>query len=232
MTPKHRRGSGGTQEPFSPYAEREERHAPGAVRIVPKPLTPHPDAPTRRPDAGRHGATPATVRPTHLHDITEVARTLRTRTPVILQLDGLGSDSDRGRAIDLITGIAYGLDTTVSTLDPSKPTMLLEPRDATVSARRDPSPAADDAKPETAAGQATAPRCALCDLRPAAFDFRSPVDTVLLRDGSRVWSPPVSICNFCRATVRHWRFVVAWCPQCERWGRRSVMSPCGIPYGF
>ena len=73
--------------------------------------------------------------------------------------------------------------------------------------------------------------CALCDLRRATTSFSPPLEMVILRDGSRIWAPPAYVCDHCRSTIRHWRFAVAWCPACERWGRRGITSGCGAPYG-
>jgi hypothetical protein len=75
------------------------------------------------------------------------------------------------------------------------------------------------------------PVCVLCELRPATLELDPPLDSVLRRDGSRQWAPRVGICDRCRSTVRNWRFAVAWCSQCERWGRRGVRSPCKLAYG-
>jgi predicted amidophosphoribosyltransferase len=54
---------------------------------------------------------------------------------------------------------------------------------------------------------------------------------VVKRDGSRIWSPPALVCSHCRETIRHWKFALAWCSECERWGRRNVVSRCGHLYG-
>ena len=55
---------------------------------------------------------------------------------------------------------------------------------------------------------------------------------VINHDGSRIWSPPAMVCSHCRTTIRHWQFALAWCSECERWGRRNVVSPCGQLYGY
>jgi hypothetical protein len=73
--------------------------------------------------------------------------------------------------------------------------------------------------------------CVLCDLRTADREFEPRLEMVVKRDGSRIWSPPAMVCSHCRATIRHWQFALAWCSECERWGRRNVVSPCGHLYG-
>ena len=73
--------------------------------------------------------------------------------------------------------------------------------------------------------------CVLCDLRTADREFEPRLEMVIKHDGSRIWSPPAMVCSHCRTTIRHWQFALAWCSECERWGRRNVVSPCGQLYG-
>ena len=82
--------------------------------------------------------------------------------------------------------------------------------------------------PEATASPGT---CVLCDLRTADRECRPPLEMVIKRDGRRIWSPPALVCSHCRETIRHWKFALAWCSECERWGRRNVVSRCGHLYG-
>jgi hypothetical protein len=203
------------------------------VRIVPPHLVPATLMATGRTRAEGDEPERAVVRPESFDAVTELVRVLKARRPVVLELDRL-DDTQRRRAFDFVTGVAYGLDTSMSGVMETKHTFILEPGDA---ARRRPAhPAASRSSPDGTArnGPTPAPTpqlCVLCDLRPADSMFRSPLDMVIRRDGSRMWSPPAAVCSHCRATTRHWRFTLAWCAECERWGRRSVASPCGIVYG-
>jgi hypothetical protein len=175
---------------------------------------------------------PTTVRPTSIAEVADVIRPLRANRAVMLDLDHFDTSVERERVMDFVSGVACGLDVAIAKVDPSCRQILLRPR----SESNPPAPESSEISPDDRVEEhrpqsGHAPACVLCDLRPAAFAFDSPLEMVLRRDGSRMWSPPVTMCDRCHDTVRHWRFAVAWCPQCERWGRRGVISPCGVPYG-
>jgi hypothetical protein len=134
-----------------------------------------------------------------------------------------------------VTGAAYALEITVTDPRRGKDSILLDP-EAT-----DPPPDASDVEARDLPRRTrkkTAPKpttnadtCVLCDLRTADREFEPRLEMVVKRDGSRIWSPPAKVCSHCRATIRHWQFALAWCSECERWGRRNVVSPCGHLYG-
>jgi hypothetical protein len=170
-------------------------------------------------------------------DLPEVVHALRARLPVVLELDGLHG-LERRRTLDFLTGVAYGLDVSVSEIAETPHAYLLEPRSHPRERRDRPRvatpPRVDDGAPQASppkASKGPASVCVLCDLRPATKSFESPLDMVIRRDGSRIVSPPAFVCDHCSTTIRHWRFMLAWCPECERWGRRGVRSACGVPYG-
>jgi hypothetical protein len=175
---------------------------------------------------------PKLFRPERLEHLVDVVPRVRAGEIVVLQIDCL-SERDQQRALDVATGIAAALDATITKLD-STPGVYIAPRGhAEVSppqlencdaATTVPPPATADRIHERAL-------CALCELRPASSRFDPPIDLVLARDGSRGWAPRVAICERCRHTMRNWRFAVAWCSECERWGRRGVESPCKRVYG-
>jgi hypothetical protein len=162
----------------------------------------------------------------------------------VLHVDQL-DEGDQLRALDVATGVAAALDATLVKLD-TTPGVCISPRGRTASAtersapedtaqdtRPGPVPPLVPASPPTPAPSAEheIPVCVLCELRPATLNLDPPLDSVLKRDGSRQWAPRIGICNRCQRTVRNWRFAVAWCSQCERWGRRGVRSPCKLAYG-
>jgi FtsZ-interacting cell division protein YlmF len=216
-----------------PGARPEARAGAAAVRVL------SPD----RVAAARAAATRAVVRPHRWADVAEVVHPLAARRPVVVELDEL-DDQARRRALDVMFGVAYGLEASVSDVDAAAHAYLCEPGTATFprvvdeprheAVRRNgpehPEPARDD---HAFAARETPARtvCALCDLRAATTSFSPPLEMVILRDGSRIWAPPAHVCDHCRSTIRHWRFAVAWCPACERWGRRGITSACGAPYG-
>jgi hypothetical protein len=166
-----------------------------------------------------------------------VVHALRARLPIVVELDGLDGRKRR-RMLDFLIGVAYGLDARVSPVSATPHAYLLQPsRRGRDDRGREPqrcpegSDTAETRQPESGEIGSRSALCVLCDLRPADTAFRSPLDMVIRRDGSRIVSPPAHVCNHCTAMMRHWRFMVAWCPECERWGRKGVRSPCGMPYG-
>jgi hypothetical protein len=211
------------------------------VRVIPKELVPEALAASGRgtaePPPGRF---PAVVRPARAQDVREVVPRLREQRPVVLELDRLEDDIQRRRAMDFAAGVAYGLRAGMSGVANKKYAFLIEPGDGRPrrpqQERREraveqPGDDEPEAAPPRHSMRDKRPVCVLCDLRRADDAFESPLDMVIRRDGSRMLSPPAPVCGHCRGTIRHWRFVLGWCPECERWGRRNVMSPCGIPYG-
>jgi FtsZ-interacting cell division protein YlmF len=219
-----------------------------AVRVIPRELVADAIAATERSmEESPSQRFPAVVRPTRAVDVRDVVPRLRAHRPVVLELDRIEDDAQRRRAMDFVAGLAYGLEVGMTGVAHKKHAFLLEPNDGSPRRRHDYRPSnaiaalgAVDASAEAETGRdATAARrpadmtslCVLCDLRQADEDFAPPLDMVIRRDGSRIHSPAAPVCAHCRATITHWRFVLGWCPECERWGRRSVMSPCGIPYG-
>jgi hypothetical protein len=177
---------------------------------------------------------PSVVRPEHFDQLTDVVDRLRAGRPVLLGLDRVTDAAERRRALTFMTGAAYALSFTVAPVAQRNDTFLLDPCAASDRNGRT-EPGAGD--PTRRARTATAPRgvageatCVLCDLRTADRQFEPRLEMVIKRDGSRIWSPPALVCSHCRSTIRHWQFALAWCPQCERWGRRNVVSPCGQLY--
>ena len=175
---------------------------------------------------------PKLLRPERLEHLVDVVPRVRAGELVVLQVDRL-SERDQRRALDVATGIAAALDATMTKLD-TTPGVYITPRGhPEVRPPRlencDAAPAVEP--PATEHHVREAPLCALCELRPASARFDPPIDLVLARDGSRGWAPRVAICERCRHTVRNWKFAVAWCSECERWGRRGVESPCKRVYG-
>jgi hypothetical protein len=151
-------------------------------------------------------------------------------------MDGFASGAERRQGLAFVSGAAYALDITVAPSESATDAFLLDPTamaDAGIDNRDAGAHAASRAPREVAVPNvvATAGTCVLCDLRPADREFEPPLEMVVRRDGSRIWSPPAEVCSFCRETIRHWKFALAWCSECERWGRRSVVSPCGHLYG-
>jgi hypothetical protein len=206
------------------------------VRVIPKELVPAALAASGRAvEEPPPQPFPAVVRPARTQDVREVVPRLREQRAVVLELDRLEDDAQRRRAMDFAAGVAYGLKAGMTGVANRKYAFLLEPNDGQprrpheYRSERAVEPSEEAVAPEES--DHTHPVCVLCDLRPADGAFESPLDMVIRRDGSRMFSPPAMVCAHCRATIHHWRFALGWCPECERWGRRNVMSPCGIPYG-
>ena len=229
-----------------------------AVRVIPKDLVPAALAASGRTtdEAQPPQPFPAVVRPACARDVKDVVPRLRAHRPVVLELDRIVDAAQRRRAMDFAAGLAYGLEAGMSGVANKKYAFLLEPNDGQPGGHHQyrPDHAPELVEPPDAAGspkpvkhvkpvkpvkspeiaapaRGAPPLCVLCDLRRADDAFESPLDMVIKRDGSRILSPPALVCAHCRGTIRHWRFVLGWCPECERWGRRNVMSPCGIPFG-
>jgi hypothetical protein len=213
-------------------SERERRSAaappdrvqpPSAVRVIAAAKSPvAPTTPTHatKPAADRASTV---LRPVHLEQLTEAVDVLRSGRSVCLVLDGFADAADRQRALAFVHGAAYALGTDVP-VDVHDGTIVLEPstpQETRRPARKRPARGSD---PRDAT-------CVLCDLRTADREFEPRLEMVIRRDGSRIWSPPAMVCSHCRTTIRHWQFALAWCSECERWGRRNVVSPCGQLYG-
>ena len=236
MSQRHRGSSERPSTPADVSAGAVRARPPSSVRVIPRDRVEAALAAAgQSAEESNEAERATTVRPQHFEEVVGVVDPLRARRPVILELDDLADKKERRRAIDLLAGVAYGLDTTVSAIATNKHALLLEPHDAAVGHLRECSvPTPDEAREPGERARRHRPDatlCVLCDMRPAEDQFASPLDTVITRDGSRIWSPPAPVCVRCRNTTRHWRFVLAWCPECERWGRRGVTSACGAPYG-
>jgi hypothetical protein len=222
-----------------------DRYGQPAVRVLPSELVAEAlDASRAQHDRGG-GRLPKVVRPERVEHVSDVVRSLRVGEPVVLKLDRL-DDAERARAFDVATGIAWALDARITKLEPVGDGIRITPVGLLVSSETgeaaaepgpEPAPAPEPATAAPATPKAKPAReseaelCALCDLRPVAAHFDSPLEMVLRRDGSRAWAPRIGVCRRCQRSVRHWRFAVAWCAECERWGRRGVVSPCGLAYG-
>jgi hypothetical protein len=179
---------------------------------------------------------PVVLRPREFPELLDVVHRLQAGQAILLEMDGFASGAERRQGLAFVSGAAYALDITVAPSESARDAVLLEPT-AMANSRVDPRaasaefaslPACDVAVPNVVAASGI---CVLCDLRPADREFEPPLEMVVRRDGSRIWSPPAEVCSHCRETIRHWKFALAWCSQCERWGRRSVVSPCGHLYG-
>jgi len=213
----------------------DDVRAQSAVRVIPRNLVPEALAAAgRTPEDPRAAEQAAVLRPQRFEDIADVVDPLRAQHRVVVELDGLANQKERRRVMDFVAGVAYGLETTLSGIATSSDAFLLEPHKEQRGHRHQlqaPTATSSDPYDVESSDETGAVLCVLCDLRTADDTFESPLDMVIKRDGSRMWSPPAPVCARCRDTIRHWRFVLGWCPECERWGRRSVMSACGIPYG-
>jgi hypothetical protein len=163
------------------------------------------------------------LRPEHFDQLTEVVDHLRSGRAVRLTLDGLADRAERRRAGAFLEGAVYALGVEATKAGTDNDTIVLDP------CAPEPPPRADT--PTVRRDVTREPTCALCDLRVADREITPPLEMVLQRDGSRIWSPPAMVCSHCRTTIRHWRFALAWCTECERWGRRNVVSPCGQLFG-
>ncbi len=214
-----------SRHPITRPPERAE--VPSAVRVIARDEVP--DALTaaeRTADATAHDE-PVVARPEHFDQLTDVVDHLRAGRAVVLELDGLGDGSARRHGLAFVSGAAYALDIVVTRSGSRKDEILLGPM-ATDHHEVVEEPARAVSAPNVATKAGT---CVLCDLRTADWEFEPPLEMVVKRDGSRIWSPPAMVCSHCRETIRHWKFALAWCSECERWGRRSVVSPCGRLYG-
>jgi Cell division protein SepF len=179
---------------------------------------------------------PIVVRPEQFGELPDVVDHLRAGRAVVLLLEGLVDGAERRKGLAFVSGAAYALSIPVTRSGTHKDAILFDPSATDVDRAGN-----DDAAAHLTARQAsgvTAPNvatragtCVLCDLRTADREFQPPLEMVIKRDGSRIWSPPAMVCSHCRETIRHWKFALAWCSECERWGRRNVVSPCGHLYG-
>jgi len=224
-----------------PEEDASARAGQAAVRVLPRELVAEAFN-AARADGELEARLPRVVRPERLHHVGDTAPLLRMGYSVMLKLDLL-DDPERRRALDVATGIACALDARLCVLDgevdgirltPSSDRVAELPESAATESETAAPPASPPTTPEPARTVAAMPQallCALCDQRAAAAEFDSPLEMILRRDGSRDWAPRVGVCHRCQQGVRHWRFAVAWCTQCERWGRRGVISPCGLVYG-
>jgi hypothetical protein len=188
----------------------------------------------RTPKSTQHEE-PSVLRATQFDDLTNAVDLVRAGRAVLLVLEGFADAAERRRALSFVSGAAYALEITVTHAGTRKDTILLDPHpednpsgDSDVGAHDVTQRTREVKAPEVVTTDDT---CVLCDLRTADREFEPPLEMVVKRDGSRIWSPPAMVCSHCRATIRHWRFALAWCSQCERWGRRNVLSPCGHLYG-
>jgi hypothetical protein len=178
---------------------------------------------------------PSVQRPKQFDDLTGVVDEMRAGRAVLLLLEGLPDAAERRRALEFVRGAAYALEISFAGTGMGKDRILLDPDatgghpdDSDVEPRDGPQRTRKKRAPKAVTKDDT---CVLCDLRTADREFEPRLEMVVKRDGSRIWSPPAMVCSHCRATIRHWQFALAWCSECERWGRRNVVSPCGHLYG-
>jgi len=169
----------------------------------------------RTPGAEAHHE-PIVARPEQIDELTDVVDHLRAGRAVVLELEALADGAARRQARAFVSGAAYALEIDVAQSGPRNDAIVLAP----TAADRDDVDAA-----------VTTGTCVLCDLRTTDWECQPPLEMVVKRDGSRIWSPPALVCSHCRETIRHWKFALAWCSECERWGRRNVVSHCGHLYG-
>jgi hypothetical protein len=216
-------------------ARSERGPVPSAVRVLPPDGVP--GARTSSAGTSRSSAhhEPVVLRPQDFQQLLDAVHRLRAGQAILLEMDGFASSAERRQGFAFVSGAAYALDITVAPSE-SRDVFLLDPT-AMADAGIDNSDAGADVASRPPREMtvpnvvSTAGTCVLCDLRPADREFEPPLEMVVRRDGSRIWSPPAEVCSFCRETIRHWKFALAWCSECERWGRRSVVSPCGHLYG-
>jgi hypothetical protein len=222
-----------SRQPTTRPSERAQ--VPSAVRVlapesVPGALT----AAGRAAEATPH-QDPIVVRPGQVDELTDVVDHLRAGHAVVLELDGLDAGARR-QGLAFVSGAAFALEIVVTRSPTREDAIVLDPAAGDRSRGEDGGGAANSVEGPTRAASASnvvsrASTCVLCDLRTADREFEPPLEMVIKRDGSRIWSPPAMVCSHCRETIRHWRFALAWCSECERWGRRNVVSPCGHLYG-
>ncbi len=197
---------------------------PSAVRIIRAVGVPETPAEVPAPSGAEAAGRPTVLRPEHFEQLIDVVDQLRSGRAVRLTLDGLTDRAERRRASAFLEGAVYALGVDATTAGTRNDAIVLDP----CGPETTPQVARTTTARKNTTGEAT---CALCDLRAADREIAPPLEMVLQRDGSRIWSPPAMVCSHCRATIRHWRFALAWCTECERWGRRNVVSPCGQLFG-
>jgi hypothetical protein len=176
---------------------------------------------------------PKVFRPERLTDVVDVVPLVRTGEPVVLHTDRLDA-RDRLRAVDVANGIAAALDATVVSLHETPGVSLVPTCHQGVSFTDDlEARAALDTRPDATGTQkkSRATLCVFCELRTATVERDPPLNVLVMRDGSRARPPRIRLCRQCHDKIRNWRYAIAWCSTCEQWGRRSVNSPCGHPYG-
>jgi hypothetical protein len=175
------------------------------------------------------------VRPVHFEQVTEAVDLLRSGRPVRIAMDGFADRSEQRRAWAFVHGAAYALGVELAPVGADDDMLLIEPCRTDDRQRPDDGGTRDvsrrGATRTTRNDVARDTTCVLCDLRTADREVEPRLEMVIKRDGSRIWSPPAMVCSHCRTTIRHWQFALAWCSECERWGRRNVVSPCGQLYG-
>jgi hypothetical protein len=214
-----------SRRPITRPPERAE--VPSAVRVIARDEVPDALTATERTaDAPVHDG-PIVAHPEHIDELTAVVDHLLAGRAVVLELDGLADGAARRQGLAFVSGAAYALEVNVTRSATDRDALLLDP---TASGHHEvgEQPTNAVSTPNVASRAGT---CVLCDLRTADGEFEPPLEMVVKRDGSRIWSPPAMVCSHCRETIRHWKFALAWCSECERWGRRSVVSPCGRLYG-
>ena len=148
MSQRHRGGSERPATPADVSAGADDARPPSSVRVIPRDRVEAALAAAGRPaEESNEAERETTVRPQHFEEVVGVVDPLRARRPVILELDDLADKKERRRAIDLMAGVAYGLDTTVSAIATNKHALLLEPHDAAVGHRGECAvPTADEAR--------------------------------------------------------------------------------------
>ena len=233
----HSKGAAMNQRNRQPFTRPSDRaQAPSAVRMIAPENVPGALTAAGRTSEPLLHEEPIVVRPEQFGELTDVIDHLRAGRAVLLLLEGFVDGAERRRGLAFVSGAAYALEITVRRSGVRKDAILLDP-----SAIDDDRAGNADAAAHVIARQTSGVRapnvatgagtCVLCDLRTADREFQPPLEMVIKRDGSRIWSPPATVCSHCRETIRHWKFALAWCSECERWGRRSVVSPCGHLYG-
>jgi hypothetical protein len=225
----------------SPVTDGRSHQSPGngdpqsaqpGVRVLPAGMAR--EAVTAAGSRPRGERPPKVLRPERLTSLVDLVPLVRTGRPVILCVDRL-EDRDRLRAIDVATGIALAFDATVAKLNETPGVSIVSTQlQGSFSIADLEAPAGRDAARDvTEVGEKSATDlCVFCEVRDATVDRDPPLDVVVLRDGSRARPPRIGLCARCHGSVRNWRFAIAWCSTCERWGRRGVISSCGLPYGF
>jgi hypothetical protein len=175
------------------------------------------------------------LRPVRFDQLTEVVDLLRAGRAVRVAMDGLADRAEQQRAWAFVQGASCALGISPAPARTPDDTVFLDPCASEAHPGHGDGGTRDAARaPRARPGRNDGARdttCVLCDLRTADREFEPRLEMVIKRDGSRIWSPPAMVCSHCRTTIRHWQFALAWCSECERWGRRNVVSPCGQLYG-